>query len=427
MVMKIWYVLVVISGVSLAAHSQFTVIPTGTNSDITGLELHNDTIIITGREFSIPGSTNYFAKTYDFGNSLTTLTPPGPFGYRNFDFQVVQNNYYILSVQSNPYEHNYALKSTDFGNTWYTLYDTAGLFFTLTMLDTTFGIMTGTFGDYAMTQGGDDNWLMQDALYSGISASAIYGDSTILMLSMGGYAYLSENRGQSWGWCLSGSGYSAPRKIQFLNQDTIYAIYQDGANKTFFHFSFNGGCNWSWTTVGHDNIDGTTSYYGSMYDMYFDSPQHGYLVGDLYGTAIIAETNDYGQTWTQWVLPFNNKLLSILNVNDSIAFIGGSNGLLLKWDKTVPLDNVLSNEDLQPDVKISLYPNPANESVTIEVPENMDRSELIFTNMIGQTVLRKNVTSTSVTMDLTGFSNGIYFVHVQNGNQRITKKLIVQH
>jgi len=82
---------------------------------------------------------------------------------------------------------------------------------------------------------------------------------------------------------------------------------------------------------------------------------------------------------------------------------------------------------LQPDVKISLYPNPANESVTIEVPENMDRSELIFTNMIGQTVLRKNVTSTSVTMDLTGFSNGIYFVHVQNGNQRITKKLIVQH
>lgn len=424
MVMKTWIGLVVILGVSFTAHSQFTVIPTGTNSDITGLELHNDTIIITGREFSVPGSTNYFAKTYDLGNSLATLTAPGPFGYGNFDFQVVQNNYYILSVQGYPYEHNYVLKSTDFGNTWNALYDTTGLFLTLTMLDTTFGIMTGTFGAYAMTQSGDENWLMHESLYSGISASAMYGDSTILMLSMGGYAYLSENRGQNWDWCNAGS--NIPRKIQFLDEDTVYAIYQHGANKTYFHYSYNGGCNWSWATVGHNNTDGTTSYYGLMYDMYFDSPQHGYLVGDLYGTAIISETNDYGQTWTPWVAPFNNKFLSILNVNDSLSFIGGSNGLLLKWDKTVPLDNVLSNEDVHPDINISLYPNPASESVTIQFPENIGRSEIIFTNMLGQTVLRKNVTSKSVTIDLTGFSNGSYFVHVQNGNQRITKKLIVQ-
>ena len=425
MAMKNSLVLIVTLGVSLAAHSQFTVISTGTNSDITGLELHTDTIIITGREFSVPGSTNYFAKTSDLGNSLTTLTPPGPVGYHNFDFQVVQNTYYILSVQSNPYEHNYVLKSTDFGNTWNTLYDTAGLFFTLTMLDTTFGIMTGTFGEYAMTHEGDANWLMQEPLLSSITASAIYADSTILMLSVtGGYTYLSTNLGQSWNWCNGVS--NIPRKIQFLNEDTIYAFSRQGLNKTYFHYSINGGCNWSHVTVGQNNSSGSTSYYGSMYDMYFDSPQHGYLVGDSYGTAIIAETNDYGQTWTPWVAPFENIFLSLLNANDSIAFIGGSNGLLLKWDKNIPLDNVLRIEDALPDLKISIYPNPANESVTIEVPEN--KAEIIIiTNTMGQTVYRKNVTKTSLTIDLSEFSNGIYIVDICTGNQRIAKKLIVKH
>lgn len=423
--MKTRLIILVIMGVSLSARSQFTIIPTGTNADITGLVLHNDTIIITGREFSVPGSSNFFAKTSDLGNSLLAFIPPGLAGYRNFDFQVVQNTYYVLSIQSNPYEHNKVLKSSDFGNSWIELYDTAGLFMTLTMLDTTFGIMTGTFGAYAITQGSDANWMMQDSLYSSITASAIYGDSTILMMTIGGVAYLSEDRGQNWNWVTGISNIF--RKIQYINEDTIYAISQQGSNKSYFYYSFNGGYNWSWTTVGHHNPSSTTSYYGLMYDMHFDTPQHGYLVGNLYGTSIISETNDYGQTWTPWVIPYNNKLLSLLNINDSIAFIGGSNGLLLKWDKTIPLTNVLGIEDAHIDSNFSIYPNPANENITIQMSENPDGAIIIITNTMGQTVYRKNVTGNSATISLSEFLNGIYFVEVQTGNQRAVKKVIVEH
>lgn len=384
--------IMVFLGVSLTARSQFTIIPTGTSADITGLVLHKDTIIVTGREFSIPGSANYFAKTSDLGNSLLTLTPPGSFGYRNFDFQVVQNTYYILSIQSNPYEHNLVLKSTDFGNSWNVLYDTAGLFLTLTMLDTTFGIMTGTFGAYAMTQGSDTNWMMQDSLYSAITASAIYGDSTILMMSTGGVAYLSENRGQNWNWVTGISNIF--RKIQFINEDTIYAISQKGANKSYFYYSFDGGYSWSWNTVGGYNSGGWTSYYGLMYDMYFDSPQHGFLVGsypysNLYGTSIIAETNDYGQTWTPWVAPFNSRFLSLLHVNDSLAFIGGANGLLLKWDKAIPLSYVLSIDDISSSENQTLiFPNPANEHFTIQLSEKSLSAEITITNIMGKQYFR---------------------------------------
>lgn len=423
--MKVRLIILVIMGVSLFARSQFTVIPTGTNADITGLVLHNDTIIITGREFSISGSDNYVAKTSDLGNSLLTFTPPGPVGYRNFDFQIIQNNYYILSIQSNPYEHNLVLKSNDYGNSWNVLYDTSGLFLTLTMLDTTFGIMTGSFGAYAMTQGGDTNWVMQDSLYSSITASSIYGDSTILMMSTGGVAYLSEDKGQSWNWITGIS--DIPQKIQFLNKDTIYAISKQGVNKSYFYYSINGGYSWNWTTIGQYNPSGKTSYFGLMYDMFFDSPRHGYLVGDLTGTSIIAETNDYGQTWTPWVAPFTNKFLSLLNINDSIAFIGGSNGLLLKWDKTIPLTNVLNVEEIHTDKIFTIFPNPAKEYFNIQEIDSYHITDVLVRNIMGETVLHKSIIGNSKTINISEYPNGVYFVTIIENNHKTTKKLIIQH
>ncbi|MFN3917628.1 MAG: T9SS type A sorting domain-containing protein [Flavobacteriales bacterium] len=425
--MKTAMLIMVFLGVSLSARSQFTVIPTGTSAYIRDLDLHNDTIVISGqKDNSIPGSTNYFAKSYDYGNSLVPFIPPGPYTYYNYNFQVVQNTYYILSIQSNPYEHNLVLKSTDFGNSWNILYDTAGLFLTLTMLDTTFGIMTGTFGAYAMTQGSDTNWLMQDSLYSSITASAIYGDSTVLMMTLGGVAYLSEDRGQNWNWITGISDIF--RKIQFINEDTIYAISQKGSNKSYFYYSFDGGYSWSWNTVGGYNSVGWTSYYGLMYDMYFDSPQHGYLVGDLYGTSIIAETNDYGQSWTPWVAPFNSKFLSILNVNDSIAFIGGSNGLLLKWDKTIPLSSVLSIDDISSSENQTLiFPNPANEYFTVQLSKKSFSSEITITNIMGEIVLQEGISGYSATIPISEYPNGVYIITVTENNQKIVRKLIIQH
>lgn len=422
--MKTLMTIIVFLGVSLSARSQFTIIPTGTNAYIRDLILHNDTIVISGqKDNSTIGNTNYFAKSFDYGNSIIPLTPPGPYGYYNYNFQIVQNTYYILSIQSNPYEHNKVLKSSDFGNSWIELYDTAGYFLTLTMLDTTFGIMTGTFGAYAMTQGSDTNWMMQDSLYSSITASAIYGDSTVLMMTLGGVAYLSEDRGQNWNWITGISNIF--RKIQFINKDTIYAISQKGSNKSYFYYSFNGGYTWNWNTVGQSS---PTSYYGLMYDMYFDSPQHGYLVGDLYGTSIIAETNDYGQSWTPWVAPFNSKFLSILNVNDSITFIGGSNGLLLKWDKTIPLTSVLSIDDISSSGNQTLiFPNPANEYFTVQLSEKSFSSEITITNIMGEIVLQEGINSNSATIPISEYPSGVYIITVTENNQKIVRKLIIQH
>src|SRR5690606_15721306 len=112
--------------------------------------------------------------------------------YTIIDFQIKSNSYYVMSIQGAPYLHNYVLKSVDFGETWIELYDTVGLFYTFTMVDTAFGIMGGTSGGYAMTEGNDTSWAM-DSLYSLLGASAYYDDSTLIILPIHGMSSFRTN------------------------------------------------------------------------------------------------------------------------------------------------------------------------------------------------------------------------------------------
>ena len=320
------------------ATAQFEVVPTGTTSPIENLVMHDDTLIISGK-------FNYFAKSFDFGETVAPLVVPGLPGYANFDFQVVQDKYYVLSVEGAPYEHNYVLKSDDNGFSWNTQYDTSGLFFTLTMLDTTYGVMGGTAGAFAMTQGNDNFWLL-DTLFSAILASEAYGDSTMIMMANLSFCYVTNDRGNIWNW-ISGPS-EQHEEIQFLDEDTVYAIAHQGTlgPNSFFYYSNNGGYSWSTVSIGYNSSTLSFDYYSKVFDLYFDSPQHGYILGYNYDLdeAMILETNDFGINWTMNPIGIEEELYTFLNVNDSLAFLGGENGLVLKWDKkTATCDVELSS------------------------------------------------------------------------------------
>lgn len=430
--MKKLFYIVVFMGMGLCAHSQFTIIPTGTSSDITDIASHNDTIIVSGK-------TNFFAKSFDGGQTLIPYSPAGIINYYNSDFQIIQNTYYIMSLQGFPYDHNYILKSTDYGNSWNILYDTIGLFHSLTMLDTTFGIMGGAYGSYAMTQGSDNFWAL-DTLYSVLTASKGYGDSTLLLLSFGGMSYLTNNRGNSftWGYCHS----SEHEEIQFISKDTVYSVSHKGAGnpKSYFSYSFNGGLNFSTVDIGYNTSTSQYDFYSRIYDLYFDTPQHGYAIGYIYkrvvgfssinvNEATIFETNDYGSTWTPYLTGFSEEFYDLLNVNDSIAFIGGQNGLLLKWNKNIPLTNILSVNELSFSENLfSIFPNPANNNVVISLSvNNFSDTKVLIINVHGEIIYQSIFETNSIALPTSTFANGVYFVHVLNKNQNEIKKLVIQH
>jgi len=401
-----------ILGMSNFAHSQFTVIPTGTASPITDLALQGDTLIIVGTD-------NYFAKSYDNGNSITQFSTPGQIGYTNFDFQIIRNDYYLLSIQGFPYEHNQILKSIDFGVTWTTLYDTIGLFYSLTMLDSNFGVMGGTYGSYAMTQGSDTAWSL-DTLYSTIIASESYGDSTMILISTGGASFISGNRGQSWNW-----GYCPSilhKAIQFISEDTVYSIGHDSEvnPKGVFAYSYNGGYNFSSTLIGYNNDYNTYDYKSAIRDFYFENSKDGFLVGHTIGGGTIFQTKDFGQTFTPYLSGFNNEFYSIINVNDSIAFIGGSNGLLLKWNKNIPLSTILSIDEKNNLSNIKVFPNPFSESTTFKFKNNILPLTLKIYNVFGQLVRVETINSNSYLFKRDNLKSGMYYFSINNYTGKIS-------
>jgi|GEM_PF-1908597 len=415
-------------GIGFSAYSQFTVVPTGASTEIWDIILHSDTIVISGRN-------NFFAKSFDMGNSVIPYSSPGISGGYNFDLQIRGNNYYILSGIGFPTYQYQVLKSSDYGNNWQVLFDTSGAaFYTFSMIDTTWGAIAGTFGNYAYANGSDTSWIL-DTLFGSTSlhslASGFYGDSTMLFLTVDGMAISTTDRGQNWYW---GYGMNATHEeIQFLTKDTVYSISHESSGTTsYFSKSINGGHNFSTISLGPNAGDST--YYGTYFDtdvkdFWFVTSAHGFIVGYNYdlNESVIFETNDYGQNWTVFHTGFTDAFYSLLFVNDSTAFIGGANGLLLKWNPSIPLQPVGIIENYLPSLSFQVYPNPTDEEITVMMPKNIEAVEIFILNTLGEKIFSFRNVSNNITISTTEFPNGVYFITLRNGDLVSSRKLVIQH
>lgn len=103
---------------------------------------------------------------------------------------------------------------------------------------------------------------------------------------------------------------------------------------------------------------------------------------------------------------------------------------VLKYNYSSVLSSVKSkdlllnvNETISSEA-LSVYPNPANNSVHFDVPQHTDRISIM--NVAGKevhTILRPDP---SVAVDVSDFPDGIYFVRIAKGEAILTKKLVVK-
>lgn len=88
----------------------------------------------------------------------------------------------------------------------------------------------------------------------------------------------------------------------------------------------------------------------------------------------------------------------------------------------------VNNKELKNDnYKLSYFPNPAQDKLTIEINStNLNQLEVFFYDMKGQLMKTENLLNSSNSVDVTNFNNGIYIVRVMNGNELIgTSKLVI--
>jgi alpha-tubulin suppressor-like RCC1 family protein len=74
----------------------------------------------------------------------------------------------------------------------------------------------------------------------------------------------------------------------------------------------------------------------------------------------------------------------------------------------VACPSALSNQDFQKSMKLKLYPNPANDQLTIEFHSMINH--LIIYDILGKEVLNQHFTDTTATIDVSSFSKGTYIL-----------------
>ena len=87
----------------------------------------------------------------------------------------------------------------------------------------------------------------------------------------------------------------------------------------------------------------------------------------------------------------------------------------------------LTSVDENKTEEISLYPNPANSYITIDIPAAYNKSTLHIMNTQGQLVYSQTVVAGVQNIQLDNIANGLYMVTIQADGKRVyTYKIVVE-
>ena len=144
----------------------------------------------------------------------------------------------------------------------------------------------------------------------------------------------------------------------------------------------------------------------------------GTLMADGAYRVAIQSTWDHGTAAT--VTTYYNFTKGTAVDNQTPAASANFSGITLKW---TPASGVGVNE-ISENPEINVYPNPSNGIFNVDL-HNVNTIKVL--NTLGALVYQEkvNVNETKTTLDLSSFSNGIYFIAVTNDKGTTNKKIIV--
>lgn len=237
-------------------------------------------------------------------------------------------------------------------------------------------------------------------------------NSNVIFASRGSSLYKTVDGGATNWTLLSGfSGDINSIAIHPTNADKV-AIATNGAQKVYV--SDDGGATWSSYLLDLPNFSAQAL-------VWEDNGNDGLYLGMNYG---VYYTDNTMSVWQPFNVNLPNVIISELEINsvtDEIYAATYGRGL---W-KSAVYDTTLSVGDFELS-DISMYPNPAKNSVKISWT-NPSKMQVVVFDALGKVVYRnanKQISDTH-TLDVSGFTQGVYFVKVETQDGAITKKLIV--
>ena len=366
------------------------------NSQTTDMlvSLHSiDTVVY------IAGSYDYVAKCAKGCDQIIPLNLSG-LNYQRLTFSPVSADT-IYALSTNYFPHNALFfQSNDGGANWILKWDTSGVFMDyLTMFNSKDGFIPSTSHKAFKTNNAGLTWHYVSNPLIIISAKSKLNDSTLGM-GISERFCISYNKGEDW--TCNSFVQSNPRDFHFLSDSVFYAV-SAGATGRYFSFSMDAGKNWVDQTIF--GID--------PYGVYFVDEKEGYIIGrnDTNYHGLILKTTDSGQTWIPFYTNITTTLSDMIFLNDSIALVCGTQGVLFKWNKNsaftsgLPLIESRSSSNM-------LYPNPVTGDLVLELKTKTISIEIA--DVSGRVLFFKEIRDQEkITLDVSGFTTGLYVIRYQ--------------
>jgi Secretion system C-terminal sorting domain len=76
-------------------------------------------------------------------------------------------------------------------------------------------------------------------------------------------------------------------------------------------------------------------------------------------------------------------------------------------------------------IRIALYPNPAKDFVTVEIPEIASKVQVSVYSAEGKMLHSENITQTLTQLDVSYLKPGVYSLRFDAKSETVTKRLVV--
>ena len=84
---------------------------------------------------------------------------------------------------------------------------------------------------------------------------------------------------------------------------------------------------------------------------------------------------------------------------------------------------IITSNNIQP---LQVYPNPANNLITVQIPDNsLNSAYAEIYDISGKILIKQKLTSESLNIDVSLLSNGIYLIKVKTDSQNLKKLIII--
>ncbi len=188
------------------------------------------------------------------------------------------------------------------------------------------------------------------------------------------------------------------------------------------------GTYWVSVSTGINCVDSDTIQVGTApmpsgngMDVTFNTPSFTFLVAGAQNVTTYEWNFGNGVTSTEtnpnYTYPANGTYTVTVTISNECGSV--------TFTQTITVTGASINKlDLDANA-LKLYPNPTNHTVTLENESNYKMKNVVITNVLGQQVLSMPVNSNKKSIDISGFTSGLYHVKIEFEEGTVTRKLEV--